>query len=68
MALLYPIINPTVFARFFCSLILRASNDPINKVSAAVWLQLHASLVHVSACSSAVSQASDLALLVGYVA
>ena len=27
-----------------------------------------ASLVHVSACSFAVSQASDLALLVGYVA
>ena len=26
------------------------------------------SLVHVSACSFAVSQASDLALLVGYVA
>ena len=34
----------------------------------AVWLQLHVSLVHVSACSFAVSQASDLALLVGYVA
>ena len=32
------------------------------------WLQLHVSLVHVSACSFAVSQASDLALLVGYVA
>ena len=34
----------------------------------AVWLQLHASLVHVSACSFAVSQESELALLVGYVA
>ena len=34
----------------------------------STWLQLHASLVHVSACSFAVSQASDLALLVGYVA
>ena len=34
----------------------------------AVWLQLHVSLVHVSACSFAVSQASYLALLVGYVA
>ena len=33
----------------------------------AVWLQLHASLVHVSACSFAVSQASDLGLLVEYV-
>ena len=33
----------------------------------AVWLQLHVSLVHISACSFAVSQASDLALLVGYV-
>ena len=34
----------------------------------AVWLQLHVSLVHVSSCSFAVSQASDLTLLVGYVA
>ena len=33
-----------------------------------LWLQLHVSLVYVSACSFAVSQASDLALLVGYVA
>ena len=30
--------------------------------------QCEKSLVHVSACSFAVSQASDLALLVGYVA
>ena len=38
-------------------------------LTAAVWLQLHASLVHVSACLFAVSQASDLALLlVWYVA
>ena len=34
----------------------------------AVWLQLHVSLVHGSACSFAASQASDLTLLVGYVA
>ena len=34
----------------------------------AVSLQLHVSLVHVSACSFAVSQAGDLELLVGYVA
>ena len=34
----------------------------------AVWLQLHVSLVHVSTCSFVVSQASDLALLVWYVA
>ena len=33
-----------------------------------VWLELHVSLVHVSACSFAVSQASDLPLLFGYVA
>ena len=33
----------------------------------AVWLQLHVSLVHISACSFAVSQTSDLAYLVGYV-
>ena len=34
----------------------------------AVWQQLHVSIVHVNACSFALSQASDLALLVGYVA
>ena len=36
--------------------------------SPLVQTTVHVSLVHVSACSFAVSQASDLALLVGYVA
>ena len=43
-------------------------SSPLVPLDSCLTAAAYVSLVHVSACSFAVSQASDLVLLVGYVA